>query len=213
MPDDRLLQTDIKNTVCMLTTELDADFINNGFKRRKNGLIYTRKIRTTVQKIEIVFYSHPSYHDSVLAHIYPWMSVYFPEINSTAENLVDIGYLSGWLKKFTLRQPIQIFSSTQSWYLADNNDYERLKTEISSFLIEYTFPLLGLLKGGDNYLSLYEETDSRLIWDDQQYICVASAYINRQEYDKAYQVIEKRFGKPGLRKIYRKAFEYFQDKL
>lgn len=29
MPDDRLLQTDIKNTVCMLATELDADFINN----------------------------------------------------------------------------------------------------------------------------------------------------------------------------------------
>ena len=213
MSDRKLLRKDIKDLVCNLASELDIDFTSEGFKRKKNSLIYTRKTGSTIQKINMVFYSNPSYHDAALAHIYPWMEIYFPGIGNTAESLLDNAVLIGWLKKFTLRQPIQIYTHIESWYLLYDHDYAEVKAEISSFLYEYTFPLLNVLKCEEDYLALYEKMDNRLIWDDQQYISVASAYINRQEYEKAYQVIEKRFGKLGARKRYGKAFDFFNDKI
>lgn len=51
-----MLRGDIKKVICLLFSNLDFYFEKNGFKRRKNGLIYVRKIGETVQKIEIVFF-------------------------------------------------------------------------------------------------------------------------------------------------------------
>lgn len=51
-----MLRGDIKKVICLLFSNLDFYFEKNGFKRRKNGLIYVHKIGETVQKIEIVFF-------------------------------------------------------------------------------------------------------------------------------------------------------------
>ena len=50
-----LLRRDIKNIICEMAAQLDDDFFREGFARRKNGLVYARKIETTTQKIEIIF--------------------------------------------------------------------------------------------------------------------------------------------------------------
>lgn len=52
-----MLQKDIKQVICSLVSELDFYFEERGFKRRKNGLIYVRKVGTTIQKIDMVFFS------------------------------------------------------------------------------------------------------------------------------------------------------------
>ena len=85
-----LLRRDIKNIICKMASGLDDNFFKEGFARRKNGLVYTRKIERTIQKIEINFFSHPSYHRKALAHIYPFISVYFPEISNTVMHLSDV---------------------------------------------------------------------------------------------------------------------------
>lgn len=73
-----------------------------GFKRRGNSMNYFRTVGTTKQKLEMVYYSHPSYYAGALLHIYPLMSVYFPEIHKMAENMIDdVG-------EMTIRQPIQM---------------------------------------------------------------------------------------------------------
>lgn len=43
-----MLQKDIKQVICSLVSELDFYFEERGFKRRKNGLIYVRKVGTTI---------------------------------------------------------------------------------------------------------------------------------------------------------------------
>ena len=73
-----MLRKDIKQVICSLVSELDFYFEERGFKRRKNGLIYVRKVGTTIQKIDMVFFSNPSYYQNVLAHIYPHMEILFP---------------------------------------------------------------------------------------------------------------------------------------
>ena len=85
-----MLRNEIKQVICSLVSELDFYFEERGFKRRKNGLIYTRKIDTTIQKIEMVFFSNPSYHQNVLAHIYPHVQILFPRVNNTAKIFASV---------------------------------------------------------------------------------------------------------------------------
>lgn len=46
---------DIKQFVCDFLSELDSFMKEEGFERRKNGLVYTRKTGITIQKIDMVF--------------------------------------------------------------------------------------------------------------------------------------------------------------
>lgn len=159
-----LLRKDIKNIICKMASGLDDNFFKEGFARRKNGLVYTRKIERTIQKIEINFFSHPSYHRKALAHIYPFISVYFPEISNTAMHLTDVSHMLDWIQKFTVRQPMQYSKSpAEGWYLMDTVDYNRLAVEIKKFIQKNTFPLLNHLKNADDYLKLYENTDARIM--------------------------------------------------
>ena len=206
-----MLRNDIKQVICSFASELDFYFEERGFKRRKNGLIYTRKIDTTIQKIEMVFFSNPSYHQNVLAHIYPHVQILFSRVNNTAKifasNLIPIK----WLNEFTIRQPIQIYSNSEDFYLKDVSDYECLKEDLLAFFEQYTMPLLEDLTCEKDYLTLYENKDKRIIWDNNQFLYVASAYFNEHRLKEANQVIEKRFGKKGLRKQYKEVFDFFEN--
>ena len=188
-----MLQKDIKQVICSLVSELDFYFEERGFKRRKNGLIYVRKVGTTIQKIDMVFFSNPSYYQNVLAHIYPHMQILFPNVNSTAKIFASKLIPEKWLDKFTIRQPIQIYSNSEDFCLKDISNYECLKEEMLAFLKEYTMPLLEQLTCEKDYLSLYENKDKRIIWDNNQFLYVASAYFNEHiiKFEKVYPRVSK----------------------
>ena len=205
-----MLRKDIKQILCSLLSELDFYFEEKGFKRRKNGLIYTRKINTTIQKIDMVFFSNPSYQQNALAHIYPHIQIFFPDVNNTAKIFSSNLIPEKWLNKFTIRQPIQIGSPSEDYFLKDITNYKYLKMEILAFFEKYTMPLLENLTCAKDYLALYENKDQRIIWDNNQFLYVASAYFNKHELQTAYQVIEKRFGKSGLYRQYKEAFSFFE---
>jgi len=206
-----MLQKDIKQIVVSLISELDFYFKENGFVRRYNSLIYTRKIDSVIQKIEIVFFSNPSYHSGALAHIYPHMQIYIPSVNGTAKEFASHLIPSKWLNQFTIRQPIQIYSNSGDFYLVDVNEYESLKDQLLDFFEKNAIPLFNDLTSEKDYLSLYENKDKRIIWDDNQYLYIAATYLNEHELIKAKEVIENRFGKKGLRNKYEEVFEYFEN--
>ena len=122
-----MLRGDIKKVICLLFSNLDFYFEKNGFKRRKNGLIYVHKIGETVQKIEIVFFSNPSYYRGVIAHIYPHIQIYFPKINNTAQAFANHLIPQNWINKFTIRQPIQVYSKSKDFLLKNSQHYEPLE--------------------------------------------------------------------------------------
>lgn len=206
-----MLQKDIKQIVVSLISELDFYFKENGFVRRYNSLIYTRKIDSVIQKIEIVFFSNPSYHSGALAHIYPHMQIYIPSVNGTAKEFASHLIPSKWLNQFTIRQPVQIYSNSGNFYLVDVNEYESLKDQLLDFFEKNAIPLFNDLTSEKDYLSLYENKDKRIIWDDNQYLYIAATYLNEHELIKAKEVIENRFGKKGLRNKYEEVFEYFEN--
>lgn len=194
----------------MMENTIDEFMYEHNFRRRKNSLIYSRNFGTTKQKIEMVFFSHPSYHPGALAHIYPWLYVSYPEVNKIAYEMFKDANLQVALMKVTIRQPIQISVNTQRWMLINENDCVHLKESIRDFLEKHTILLLDSLKCIEDYIALYESKDSRLIRDDAFYIFIISAYILKGEYAQAQNALEARFGKLGSRKRYASAFEYLE---
>ena len=206
-----MLQKDIKQVIISLISELDFYFVESGFLRRSNSLTYIRKLDGVTQKVEIVFFSNPSYHPGALAHIYPHMQIYIPSVNGTTKEYASHIIPSKWLDQFTIRQPIEIYSNSGDFYLVDVNDYESLKNQLLDFFEKNAMTLLDDLTSEKDYLSLYENKDNRIIWDDNQYLYIAAAYLNEHELIKAKEVIENRFSKKGLRNKYKEVFEYFEN--
>lgn len=89
--------------------------------------------------------------------------------------------------------------------------YVLLYQAILTFFREYTMPLLDNLKDESDYLTRFEKKDPRIIWDNNQYLYVTSAYMNEQKFEKAKQIMENRFGKPGLRRQYADAFSFVEN--
>lgn len=206
-----MLKKEIKQVIISLISELDFYFEENRFVRRGNSLTYTRKLDGVTQKIEIVFFSNPSYHPGALAHIYPHMQIYIPSVNGTAKEFASHLIPSKWLDQFTIRQPIQTHSNSGNFYLMNDNDFEELKIQLLNFFEEYAMPLFNDLTSEKDYLSLYENNDKRIIWDDNQYLYIAASHLNNHDLNKAKEVIEYRFGKKGLKKKYNEVFEYFEN--
>lgn len=206
-----MLQKDIKQVIISLISELDFYFKENGFTRRRDSLVYTRKIDGVIQKAEIVFFSNPSYHADALAHIYPHIQIYIPSVNSTTKEYASHIIPSKWLDQFTIRQPIEIYSNSGDFYLVDVNDYESLKDQLLEFFKKNAMPLFNDLTSEKDYLLLYENKDKRIIWDDNQYLYIAATYFNNHDLNKSKEVIENRFGKKGLRNKYKEVFEYFEN--
>lgn len=180
-------------------------------KEEKTDLFIPEKLILLFKKLK--WYSFLIHHtiQNVLAHIYPHVKILFPRVNNTAKifasNLIPIK----WLNEFTIRQPIQIYSNSEDFYLKDVSDYECLKEDLLAFFEQYTMPLLEDLTCEKDYLTLYENKDKRIIWDNNQCLYVASAYFNEHRLKEANQVIEKRFGKKGLRKQYKEVFDFFEN--
>ena len=96
------MDKDVKNTILnMAESQLDEVLQMNGFKRRNNSLIYSRKCEGSIQKIEIMYFLHPSYYNHALAHIYPQLSVYYPDIQDLAKEILGRRHECSYIRAFS----------------------------------------------------------------------------------------------------------------
>ncbi|MCM1225338.1 MAG: hypothetical protein NC548_63915 [Lachnospiraceae bacterium] len=169
----------------ILESYIDEIMAESGFKRRSNSLIYNRTIGTTKQKLDMVCYSHPPYYAGSLLHIYPYMSVYFQEINKIAENMIsDVnGALSDIIRKHTYRQPIQMkpFDTTQWILMTDaKEEVDAVAEKIGMFLKQYIISFFDDLETVDDYIDTYLQQDKRISKNDNYYFFLASAYAYKE---------------------------------
>ena len=208
------MDKDVKNTILnMAETQLDEVLQMNGFKRRSNSLIYARKSKESTQKIEIMYFLHPSYYNNALAHIYPQLSVYYPDIQELAKKILGDTIITSGLKNQILRQPIQVYHDSKDWVLYNEKDNITIGENIKDFLVNYSIPLLNDINNIDGYLEAYWNNDKRIIKDDRQYVYFACACALKKDFNEGYEIVKKRFGKKGTRRQYAALFAYFEDKL
>lgn len=208
------MNKDVKNTILnMAETQLDEVLQMNGFKRRSNSLIYARKSKESTQKIEIMYFLHPSYYNNALAHIYPQLSVYYPDIQELAKKILGDTIITSGLKNQILRQPIQVYHDSKDWVLYNEKDNITIGENIKDFLVNYSIPLLNDINNIDGYLEAYWNDDKRIIKDDRQHVYFACACALKKDFNEGYEIVKKRFGKKGTRRQYAALFAYFEDKL
>ena len=191
----------------LIEGDIDTLMLDSSFKRRKNALVYARSIGSAKQKVEISFYM---YHK--ILHVYPWLFIYYPEVNEAAYRLLvnnDIAADRASMN-FTIKQPILMRTDVKTWMFDDENKRGEIAAQLRAFLKKHTIPLLDDLSSMDGYLTSYEMQDERIIRDDVQHIFTAAAYALHGKYEKGYEVLTKRFRKMG-RKIYADVFEYFEN--
>ena len=192
------MDKDVKNTILnMAETQLDEVLQMNGFKRRSNSLIYARKSKESTQKIEILYFLHPSYYNNALAHIYPQLSVYYPDIQELAKKILGDTIITSGLKNQILRQPIQVYHDSKDWVLYNEKDNITIGENIKDFLVNYSIPLLNDINNIDGYLEAYWNDDKRIIKDDRQHVYFACACALKKDFNEGYEIVKKRFGKKG----------------
>ena len=192
------MDKDVKNTILnMAETQLDEVLQMNGFKRRSNSLIYARKSKESTQKIEIMYFLHPSYYNNALAHIYPQLSVYYPDIQELAKKILGDTIITSGLKNQILRQPIQVYHDSKDWVLYNEKDNITIGENIKDFLVNYSIPLLNDINNIDGYLEAYWNDDKRIIKDDRQHVYFACACALKNDFNEGYEIVKKRFGKKG----------------
>ena len=192
------MDKDVKNTILnMAETQLDEVLQMNGFKRRSNSLIYARKSKESTKKIEIMYFLHPSYYNNALAHIYPQLSVYYPDIQELAKKILGDTIITSGLKNQILRQPIQVYHDSKDWVLYNEKDNITIGENIKDFLVNYSIPLLNDINNIDGYLEAYWNDDKRIIKDDRQHVYFACACALKKDFNEGYEIVKKRFGKKG----------------
>ena len=192
------MDKDVKNTILnMAETQLDEVLQMNGFKRRSNSLIYARKSKESTQKIEIMYFLHPSYYNNALEHIYPQLSVYYPDIQELAKKILGDTIITSGLKNQILRQPIQVYHDSKDWVLYNEKDNITIGENIKDFLVNYSIPLLNDINNIDGYLEAYWNDDKRIIKDDRQHVYFACACALKKDFNEGYEIVKKRFGKKG----------------
>ncbi len=71
------------------------------------------------------------------------MQIYIPSVNGITKEYASHLIPSKWLDQFTIRQPIQIYSSSGNFYLMDINACESLKDQLLDFFEKNAIPLLN----------------------------------------------------------------------
>lgn len=195
-----------------LETGLDAYLASLGFIRRKNALTYSRKLAEAIQKIEVPVEIHPGDRPDSAAAVYPWLSVSIEAVEALALEMVggDESLLSG-LPGTTLRQPIEFTSAKAAharWFVFQEDSVPGIVGGMKSFLEQWTAPFLDLYSTPAGVCSAYEKGDARVINDLAQKLRVAAAMVLCGRSTDALRVMDRWFGTPGLRKRYKRVFDY-----
>ena len=185
----------------ILNEYIDDVMTEHGFKRRSNSIIYSRKNGDSLQKIDFVFHSHPYYNPAAELRLYPHMYIQFKDLHEELKKVFGDNWKDVLLTDHMVFQPIEICFQTDRWYLF-GDDYSDVGESIKSFLSDNTLPFLDSCNSYYGLIKHYEDNSLQFAIDRKIILYLLAAYMNIGSEDKAHILIDKKFNKKGLRKIY-----------
>lgn len=193
----------------MMENHFDDCLSDYGFSRRKNASIYTRKIDAVTQRIMVRAMSSPiSSNRSVIALILPEFAITYPDVNRVAAEMFG----EDKVRDYTLKRQVHnLVKPATWWYYKQEYSIDEIACEIKGFFERIVLPFLDDYTSVQGFIKCYESGDKRYPYCLSDYVFVASAYVCAGEPEKGLAVLEKHLSKPGLRKEYTKAFEYFAN--
>lgn len=197
-----------------LVSELDGFLSEQGFGRHRDSLGYSRQISQGTQLLEVHYDLNPSYAPGAVAHLLPQVSVNLPELNKAVLDMVgDAANLVASVRTTFSQQlqnaaprDVRTGQATQ-WFIFDPESARSCVVSMKGFVEQWTIPFLNRYSTVAALAEGYEQQDECLPHDRRFWLFIAAAYTLLEQPTKAMQVLESRFGKPGSRRQYAKAFE------
>jgi hypothetical protein len=117
----------------------------------------------------------------------------------------------------TLWQPLDFVVPKNAhvyWFTyGQEDDYVLCVRSIKGYIEKWIIPLLDVYSNVESLANYFETKDERIHPQRHFYIYVAAVFILLNQPMKAMEVLETKFGKPGARREYAKAFEYVENLL
>ena len=217
------MRKEIEACLCAnLESGLDPFLADNGFMRRKNSLIYSRKLPEVVQRITVHVEIHPKDHPNAAAVIYPFLGVSMDTVNALVKEMTGGDEALGGAADTTLQQPIEFTSAKAArarWPVYQPDSVPGVVDELKSFLEQYTLPVLDVYSTPAGICEEYERAhpSGHLRVDDERVttsnIHVAAAMVLCGRIADATGVLERHYGRrTGTRKRYQRVFDYLAAK-
>ena len=201
---------------------LEALLLAAGFSRRRTSLNYIRALPNLVQRFEILFDVHPRYEPGAVAHVLPKFVFESAELGDLVREKMDTDRPGALLPKKPARMLVDAVQNvvpkvsrpaTWDWFIVSADDVRTIIENIAAFMRAWGLPFLETYRDFVSLTTGYEAGDDRLHQGRRFFLYVAAAYAQLGQYDKGLEVLEKRFGLPGPRKDYARAFAYIRGLL
>lgn len=188
---------------------LDPVLISFGFRRAQRSLVYSRDFPEAKQELSLTFDSSPRYAPGAKMHLHATFQIRMPEIAAEALQMTDDPFrfgstdvIIGWPVDFLAPR-----SEHRRWFVSDAASCRLALEDVAAIFHQWVEPFLRDYTRPDELLRQYEAGDKRLVQQSHFFIFIAACYLRLGQSDKAAQVLDRHLGKPGLRKVYAKAFD------
>jgi hypothetical protein len=188
---------------------LDPVLIPSGFRRSQRSLVYSRSFPRTKQELCLSFDTSPRYAPESKMHLHAAVCIKMAEVAKTACEMTGDSFRFG-RSDIVISQPMDILipkTENRRWLISDYETCRLALEEVAAFFPRWVEPFLRDYTSPDELVRQYEAGDRRPIQQHHFYVFVAACYLLRGQRDKAAQVLARHLGKPGLRKIYGRAFD------
>jgi len=199
-----------------LALNFDDCLESHSFSRRVNSLQYTRLVDAGTQSLTMYFDLNPSTDPRAHMLLLPQIRFVFPVLNQRMldmqDKMGDTPILDD-VNGLTLNH--QIFNAAPRevragtwWYIYDNDSASACLTAILDFAQRWSFPFLNKYTTIAALTEGFEQQDECLPHNRRFLLFIVSAYTLLDQPAKAMKLLESKFGRPGPRRQYAKAFKY-----
>jgi hypothetical protein len=206
-------------TLCnYLATELDDTLVREDFSRAENSLQYSRTVDAGHQFLIVHFDFNPSSDPKAIALLLPLVRFVYPELNQRVlDMMLDMKTLSnanGWTinEQIVNAAPRDVRAGTW-WFIYDHDSALKILATIREFIEQWTIPFLNKYTTVAALVDGFEQQDKCLPHDRRFWLFIIAAYTLLDQPAKAMQLLERKFGRPGAKREYARAFEYVDKML
>jgi hypothetical protein len=193
----------------------DGVLVSLRFHRPSRSLTYTRRFPAAHQELRLAFDSSPRYAPDSSMHLLPAVNVSMPEVGEIASGMVGgnaslLGNAPGLMAAHQI-QNLAPPGQYPRWLVSDATTCQRSLQSIAECFTRWAEPFLQDYSSPDSLLRQYEAGDQRPIQSHSYFIRVAACYLERGKRELAAGVLDRHLGKPGLRKMYARAFQFIAE--
>lgn len=185
--------------------------VDGKWMRTKKLVRFKRALPDVVQEIDFHLNARPLGQPGALCFVNPRVNFFFPAVNGTASQMgLEDRFLPARedVSFFAMYEWIKPGKGAAKWYIEQPCDVGKVAELVAIFTRDHVFPFLDEFKDLASLAGLAEKQDRRLGLQPHSYVYVAAAFLLCGQAEAARAVLERRLGKPGLRRQFRPAFDF-----